>query len=38
MDDIIKLNSNDQIIEEIHDKSKEEIDSLNNNFNSKKDK
>ena len=37
MDDITKLNSNEQIIEEIHDKSKEEIVSLNNNFNSKKD-
>ena len=36
--EITKLNANDQIIEDIQNKSKNEIDSLNNNFNSKKDK
>ena len=37
MDEITKLNSNDDIIEEIRIKSKEEIDALNNNFSSRKD-
>ena len=36
--EITKLNANDQIIEDIQNKSKSEIDSLYNNFNSKKDK
>ena len=37
MDEITKLNSNDDIIEEIRIKSQEEIDALNNNFSSRKD-
>ena len=35
-EDITKLNANDDIIEEIQNKSKAEIDALNNNFNSNK--
>ena len=37
-EDITKLNVNDDIIEEIQSKSKAEIDALNKNFNSRKDK
>ena len=37
LDEITKLNSNDDIIEEIRIKSQEEIDALNNNFSSRKD-
>ena len=37
MDEITKLNSNDDIIEENRIKSQEEIDALNNNFSSRKD-
>ena len=36
-DKVTSLNSNVQLIEDIQNKSKEEIDELNNNFNSKKD-
>ena len=36
-EEITKLNANDKIIEDIQEKSKNEIDSLYNNFNSKKD-
>ena len=36
-EDITKLNVNDDIIEEIQNKSKAEIDTLNKNFNSRKD-
>ena len=35
-EDITKLNANDDIIEEIQNKSKAEIEALNNNFNSNK--
>ena len=35
-EDFTKLNTNDDIIEEIQNKSKTEIDALNNNFNSNK--
>ena len=37
-EEITKLNVNDDIIEEIQSKSKAEIDALNKNFNSRKDK
>ena len=35
---ITELNANDQIIEEIQNKSNQEIETLNSNFDSKKDK
>ena len=37
LNEITKLNANDQIIEDIQNKSKQEIDYLNSNFDSKKD-
>ena len=37
LNEITKLNANDQIIEDIQNKYKQEIDNLNNNFYSKKD-
>ena len=36
-DKVTSLNSNVQLIEDIHNKSKEEIDELTKNFNSRKD-
>ena len=38
LDKVTSLNSNVQVIEDINTKSKEEIDEINSNFNSRKDK